>query len=318
MRLLAAGIGVGILVLAGTLAASAAVITSFVSLLDAGRGLGWAPHPEQTAGGTEQFVTGPLTPPAGTGSLQMSVATSTDRALILTVPKPGSGDTPPGSLFPFLATPWGDLNGSFFSTFTTDTAPPGTTTIPGLRFVGYQNFNSNFPLTSTGFTTLNFEGVHQGTVVPNQWQKWTLGLDSLVWQSNESDNGFCPITAPCTLRDFAAHYPDGAWGLIGGGLGSGVPANSTGNVDDVHVFAGTTEFVYDFEVTAPPDSTTSTTVASSSTTATTVASSGVTASGEALARTGSHAGEALAIALICIGFGTLLTVMARRRSSMTG
>lgn len=145
---------------------------------------------------------------------------------------------------------------------------------------------------------------------PQDAKTWTLGLDSLVWQSNESDNGFCPITAPCTFRDFAARYPEGAWGLIEVGLGSGVPANSTGNVDDVHVFAGTTQFVYDVEVTEP-SSTTSTTVASGAATATTA----VTRS-DALARTGSHAGETLAIALVCIGLGTLLTVVATRRRAV--
>jgi hypothetical protein len=271
--------------------------------------LGWAPHPDQTAGGTEQFVEGPLTPPAGTGSLEMKVAEATDRAFIFFVPRPTTGATPPGSQGPFLPTPWGDLDGSFFSTFTPDTGSPAS--IPALKFVGYQNFNTSNPLLSTGFTTLNFEGVYQGTVLPNQWQKWTLGPTSLVWQTGD---GICPISAPCPLSDFVAEYPDGAWGQIQLGLGAG--PGKTGNVDDVHVFAGTTEFVFDFEVTAPPESTTSTTVASGGATTTTVAGGGVTTSTEALARTGSHAGEALAIALACIGLGSVLTVIAMRRRAI--
>jgi hypothetical protein len=68
--------------------------------------------------------------------------------------------------------------------------------------------------------------------------------------------------------------------------------------------------VYDVEVTEP-SSTTSTTVASGAATATTA----VTRS-DALARTGSRSGDTLAIALVCIGLGTLLTVVATRRRAV--
>src|SRR5262249_39829033 len=152
------------------------VITSFTGLLGAAAGTGWAPHPDQTAGGTEQFVTGPATPPAGTGSLAMTVAANTDRALIFTVPKGGSAG--PNDIG--VASPWTTLSGSF-STFTSNTAAPASS-IPVLKLVGFQHYNTNNPLLSTGFTTLNFEGSNQGTVTANQWQTWTLGPDSVVWQ----------------------------------------------------------------------------------------------------------------------------------------
>jgi hypothetical protein len=235
----------------------------------------------------------------------MTVATDTDRALIFTVPRPGTGDAPPGFPGPFLPTPWGDLSGSSFSTFTANTTSPASS-IPALKFVGYQNFRSDNPLLSTGFTTLNFEGSNQGTVNANEWQTWTLGTDALVWQSNASD-GFCQQADPCTLAEFAAQYPDGRWGQIQIGLGAGVSAGSTGNVDDVHVFAGSAgEFVFDFELTAP-------TTTSTTTTTTTAAGGGVTTRGTPLARTGSHTGESLAVALAFIAFGAVLTITAKRR-----
>src|SRR5262245_42812937 len=106
-QLLVAGLVTGVLVLIGPLRADGAVITSFVGLLQAAAGQGWAPHPDQTAGGTEQFVTGPAPPPAGTGSLQMTAATTADRALVFTVPNPGTGATPPGSEGPFNPVAWG-------------------------------------------------------------------------------------------------------------------------------------------------------------------------------------------------------------------
>jgi hypothetical protein len=304
------------LLVLGAEAAGAAVITSLTTLANAALGRGWAPHPDQTTGGSEQFVTGPLTPPAGIGSLQMAVAATTDRALIFIVPKPGApaDPTPPGEPGPIVASPWNTLSGSF-STFTANTTSPASS-IPVLKFVGYQVYPG--PLGATGFTTLNFEGSNQGTVSANQWQTWTLGPTSRVWQSNTSD-GFCQQAAPCTLSAFAAQYSGGAWGMVQVGLGAGVPAGSTGNVDDVHVSDGTTTFVYDFDVTPPP--TTTTTIPTTTTTGPPVAASGGTptpaasttsGSGE-LPRTGTHSDRILAVALAGIGLGAVLSVVTKRR-----
>jgi hypothetical protein len=252
-RVVVAGAMAAAIVMLLPLAAGGVVVTSFVTLLQAARGEGWAVHPDQTTGGTERFVEGPLTPPSGTGSLEMTVAATSDRALVFFVPTPGTGATPPGSVGPFLPTPWANLSGSF-STFTANTAATASA-IPVLKLVGYQMFNANNPLLSTGFTTLNFEGSNQSPgPAANVWQTWTLGPTSRVWQSNIPADNFCVQAAPCTLADFAAHYPNGAWGQIQVGLGAGVPAGATGYVDNVQVSTGTTTFVTDFELTAtlPP------------------------------------------------------------------
>jgi len=171
---------------------------------------------------------------------------------VFTVPKPGSGATAPGFLGPFNPTPWGSLSGSF-STFTANTAAPASS-IPVLKLVGYQVFDTANPLQSTGFTTLNFEGSNQGSVTANQWEMWTLGATSRVWQSNTTD-GFCQIAAPCTLTAFAAQYPNGAWGQIQAGLGSGAPAGSIGYADNVQISDGATTFTYDFETPSPSTAT---------------------------------------------------------------
>ena len=230
--------------------AGAVTITGFVSLLDAAAGNGWAIHPDQAGAASERFVVGPLTPPAGQGSLELTVPTTTDGALVFTVPNPGTGATPPGDVGPFNPTPWGNTSGSF-STFTANTTSPASS-IPVLKLVGYQQFNAANPLLSTGFTTLNFEGSNQpGGVVANQWQTWVLGPTSLVWQSNQTDP-FCPIESPCTLAAFAAQYQAGAWGQIQVGLGLGVGPDAVGNVDNVQVSDGTTTFTYDFEPLVAP------------------------------------------------------------------
>jgi hypothetical protein len=229
---------------------STVTVTHLVGLLQAAAGQGWAAHPDQTTGAIERFVPGPLTPPSGIGSLEMTVASTSARALIFTVPKPGAELTPPPNIGAITPTPWTHLSGSF-STFTRN-ADPGPS-LPVLKIVGYQQFNNAFPVRSQGFTTLNFEGAKQKTPAPaaNMWQTWKLGPTSLVWQSNQTaDPGFCPQTTPCTLANFAAHYPSGAWGQIQVGLGAGLTA-VTSYVDDVQISDGTSTFTYDFE---PPSS----------------------------------------------------------------
>src|SRR5262245_31696823 len=109
VRLLAAVLTlVPLLVILSADAAGAAVITSLTTLADAARGLGWAVHPDQEGAGTEQFVTGPATPPAGIGSLQMTAPSSTDRALVFIVPKPGApaDPAPPDLPGPIVASSW--------------------------------------------------------------------------------------------------------------------------------------------------------------------------------------------------------------------
>ncbi len=232
--------------------ASAATISGLVGPLQAARGQGWAAHPDQTAGGTERFVQGPMTPPSGTGSLEMTVASAADRALIFTVPKPGAALTPPPDVGAITPTPWTNLSGSF-STFTAN-ANPGPS-LPTLKIVGYQQFNNANPLLSQGFTTLNFEGVNQ-TPAPaaNVWQTWRLGPTSLVWQSNQTaEPGFCPQATPCTLAAFAAHYPTGAWGQIQVGLGAGL-TSVTSYVDNVQISDGTSTFTSDFDPSPTPAS----------------------------------------------------------------
>ena len=245
-RLLVAGLA-GVLVLVSPLSADAAVVQGLVSVADAVRGLGWAAHPDQTAGGTERFVEGPLTPPSGRGSLEMTAADPADRALIFTVPKPSDG-VPPGDIAAFIATPWASTSGSF-STFTTNTTSTADV-LPVLKLVGYQVFNTANPALSTGFTTLNFEAVYQ-TPAPaaNTWQTWTLNSDARVWQSNSAD-GICGQATQCTMTEFANQYPQGAWGQIQVGIGTGAPAGSTGYVDLVQVSDGTTTFVADYEPAA--------------------------------------------------------------------
>ena len=204
---------------------------------------GWAQHPDQTAGGHERFVEGPLAPPAGRGSLEMWVDSATDRALIFTVPAPGDTlvDFPgfPVQIASPAPTSWADTSAEY-STLTLDTTPPIG---PALKFVGYQDPPAPGSPLGTGFTTLTFEPWWNGTIEDNVWQTWTVGPDSIVWQTN-ADDGFCGIASPCTLSAFEAAYPDGYWLLVQLGVGAGPPAGSRGFVDAVTIAGGE---MWDFE-----------------------------------------------------------------------
>jgi hypothetical protein len=234
-------VGAG-LIFAGMGVAYAAVVEELVSPARAAQGEGWAIHPDQTDGGHERFVEGPATPPAGRGSLEMSVDSTTDLSLVFTVPRPGTQE----------AWPWGGLTGEY-STFTYDEIAPGGST-PALRIIGYQVFQPP-PVGASGFTTLIFTGDLNGTITPGQWQTWTLGPDSLVTQSNASD-GFCVQPTTCTLAQFAAQYPDGAWGQVQVGVGTGSIGGSRGFADAISVSQDGTELVdADFEIPAESNST---------------------------------------------------------------
>ena len=305
---LAGALAVAVALAPGASAATV-TITELVGVVQAAAGNGWAAHPDQTAGGTEEFVDGPGTPPAGDGSLQLSVADGTDRALIFTVPSPGTGATAPGDLGPIDPTPWSGLSGSSYSTYTT-----ATTSIPSsvvtMRFVGYQDFNTNNPLLSTGFTTLNFEPINNGTVLANQWQKWNVSDSSMVWQSNATGS-FCVQAAPCALSAFAAQYPNGAWGQVQLGIGAlGTATDVSSNVDDVTVAEGNTTFGYNFEVAAASVSPSPTPSASVSPSATFVPGPGNTGDSEPPSTT---PWSAILVGAGAVMLGSFAALRTRRR-----
>lgn len=213
-----------------TLAAAVGVLgLAFAAPAYADIASGWTVLPDTTAGGAAVIVTGPGTPPAGIGSLRLTVASTADRALVGT------------DLGELTARPWTALSGEY-STYVPVGSPPEFA--PTLRFAGFQAGNQRF-------TTLSFEPRKNGTVIPGQWQAWTLGPAALVWQTNTTD-GFCQQSSPCTFAAFAAQYPAGVWGLAQLGLGSGLAGPAAGYVDAVTLREGDTVKFTDFD--PPPAS----------------------------------------------------------------
>jgi hypothetical protein len=204
-----------------------AALAQAVTVVDTIPGQGWEVDPSTTAGGTLRLVEGPATPPAGRGSLELGVAAATDFALLT-------------NTLGLVPRPFTDLTGSW-STFVPAGANPGSTA-GSVRFPSFQDAT-----TGTGFTTVSVEASRQGTVVADAWQTWAIDGSSIVWQTNTTD-GFCLQATPCTLAAFAAQYPNGAWGTVQLGVGSGVAGPVLGYVDALSLSAGGESFAFDFEI----------------------------------------------------------------------
>jgi hypothetical protein len=270
----------------GAVLFSTAAGAQVVSMLPGGT---WSVLADSTAGGAAAIVSGPATPPAGTGSLRLSVASMSDIILVGT------------DLGAVTARPWAGLSASFSTYVAAGGVAPFA---PTLRFAGFQTISP----TPTNFTTLSVEPSRQGTVTPGQWQAWTLGPTSTVWQTNTSDGGFCIQSAPCTFAEFLARYPNGAWGQAQLGIGSGAPAGATGFVDAVTITDGTTSLFTDFDPpAASPSASPSPSLAPSSSAA------------QMLPVTGSHELPQVALTGAAAALlGTALILIAARRHRRHG
>lgn len=205
--------------------------------------------PQSTGGGATN-VFGPGVPPLGVGSLQMSVAGSTDHWSVYTDD--------------WALTPLSNITTLGYSTYTTDSLydpalqvviDPGTPSSAGVEA----------GCVTKDYSTLNFEPYLQsqnGGVTPNVWQTWNVTAPGgVVWASHMTSpaNSNSPICTPegpggISLSTFSSYYPNAfilpiAYsGGFGVNVGSGWSA-MTGNVDALTIgtAAGTT--TYNFEPT---------------------------------------------------------------------
>jgi hypothetical protein len=182
-----------------------------------------ADHP---AGGVE-FVTGPETPPLGTGSVQLSTPTGKKAAIA-------------DPAYDGLAI--ADLESLGYATYMQNGSITGVV-VPAIKLpVLYDNGT---------FTTLVFEPTYSenSDVVANEWQTWdALSADARWWSSKALPNDICAFDCFVSWDDILDAIPNAA---ITGGLlietGSGTP-DAVGNVDALEI-NGTT---YDFEPSVGP------------------------------------------------------------------
>ncbi len=210
--------------------------TAQTVVVDTLPGQGWFHIPQSgiDTTGTVALVNGPDTPPAGSGSLQLTIDLSTDKAAV------GNMTAFPLSSRPHLIR---DITTVSFSTY----VPAGgiSSHVPVLKFGGYQQPGSN------AFTTLNIDPTRLGTVTMGIWQTWVLNDSSLVSDTNTPSGSPCSQSVPCAFSVYKSTFPDAHFIDIQLAVGSGASTPGSGYVDDVTVGAGTQTFSWNFE-TPPP------------------------------------------------------------------
>jgi hypothetical protein len=177
------------------------------------------------------FVSGPDTPPLGTGSFQMSTADGSQKVFLFN--------------YDHVGTDLGDVADISYSTYRT------TGSAQQVAALNLQiDYNGAAP---GGFSTLVFEPVYntdQGAVVSGEWQDWTA-TGSGIWWSTQPINGVCPFTCYVSWNDIVAANPDA---VILGGVGVNQGSGNPGLTSSVDAFTFD-ETTYDFELhPAPPAS----------------------------------------------------------------
>jgi hypothetical protein len=180
------------------------------------------------------FVAGPAEPPLGTGSLQLTTNTSSEKVFLFN--------------YDHIGTSLADVEDIAYSTYRQAGSAQQVTAL-NLQV----DYNGDAP---GGFTTLVFEPVYntdQGSVVNDEWQDWTADGTGRWW-STQPINGQCSgAVATCfrTWDQIVANNPDA---VILGGVGVNQGSGNPGLVANADAFTFD-ETTYDFELDpAPPTS----------------------------------------------------------------
>ena len=187
--------------------------------------------------GSGVMVTGPATPPGGTGSFRMSTPLSNYKATLFN--------------FEHIGTPLSSINAIAYSTYRT---------AGELQQVAALNIAVDFngPDVAGGFATLVFEPVYnidQPAVVSGVWQRWNaFSGGAATWWSSKDIPGVCAFTCYKTWNEIITANPNAT---ILGGVGinqGGGNAGLTSSVDNFTLGYGTNSVTYDFEQFVTPSS----------------------------------------------------------------
>jgi uncharacterized membrane protein len=217
--------------LAGAVAVLAATVTVAPGNMD-----GWAVN-NDTCGaattGAVDFVKGPGTPPAGTGSVQFTVGANGD-----SYPTVRQGD--------YNGVALSNLTSLDYYTYVSHSGSGGQAPYIDL----YVDNDNN----GTRDDILTFEPIYnpsQGAVALNTWQHWNA-LTGLWW--SDSMGGPPPLF---TLSSYIATHPDarivnsgGGGVILAAGCGGAAWTSFVGNADKLTIGVGGTDTTYDFEPAA--------------------------------------------------------------------
>jgi hypothetical protein len=191
---------------------------------------GWG-FVQETATATGSLVSGPGTPPSGSGSAKIALG-STGGGLYGTVA--------------FAGTRLDAIDAINYSTYQ-PTGNPGTVQTISLQFdMDYDLTDSN----TAWQGRLVFEPYFTNTVTKGSWQTWDP-LAGKWWATGNPGKTKCPQATPCTWAKVLQEFPNAGLRVSMGGLefkaGSGWPASWQGNVDAFVIVVGDEAKAFDFE-----------------------------------------------------------------------
>lgn len=184
--------------------------------------------------GDAQFVLGPSSPPAGTGSLQFSTPASSDKAWLYNYEQ--------------IGTSLSAIDALGYSTYRTVGTGQQVTSI---------NIEIDFNGADTGgYAVLVFEPVYnttQGLVQDGVWQTWdAFNGGQAKWWSTRAMPGVCAFDCFVTWDTIVQNNPSASiLGGFGVNQGSGNPALLAAT-DNLTIGKGGTPIVYNFERDTPP------------------------------------------------------------------
>lgn len=196
--------------------------------------------PEGIDNSLGSFVSGPGTPPAGNGSVEISTS-GTSRPNLAT--------------YQFGGTPLADLTDLAYSTYNTSAGNGG----PANR-AGYLQFNVDFDGSDTWQRRLLFLPRDNGIVLQDAWQQWdTINSGAGLWRYSGPTWPGTGIsgTTPRTWSDILASYPgvririSDPW--LGIRVGEPYADGYTENLDAFVIGSGGNTTTYDFELTTKDD-----------------------------------------------------------------
>jgi hypothetical protein len=231
----------GAVATAATILTTAAVALAATVTVTPAHMDGWAVD-NDTCGaattGSVAFVSGPATPPAGTGSVRFTVGSN-------------------GDSYPTVRQ--SDYNGVKLSDLTAFDYWTYVSHAGSGQQAAYVDLYVDNDNNGVRDDILTFEPVYQtsqGTVTMNTWQHWDA-QQGLWW--SDAMGGPPPLF---TLASYVASHPDarilnvgGGGVILGAGCGGAAWTNFVGNADKLTIGVGGTNTTYDFEAAAAPSTT---------------------------------------------------------------
>lgn len=220
------------------LAATAATTTTVVTPSDM---QGWVFYNDETDtidSSLGSFVTGPETPPAGTGSVQISVSGTQRRNL---------------ATYQFADTVLADITELKYSTYNPSAGNGGSA-----NRSGYLQFNVDFDGSDTWQRRLTYLPVDNGTILQDEWQEWDAASPTALWRYSGAT---WPVTGgsgatPKTWAQIQSDYPGvsirATDAFLGVRVGEPYANGYTENIDRIVFGTVGDSTVFDFEPALSP------------------------------------------------------------------